>query len=318
MHKVVSFGETMIRFSTTRMERLEQAQFLEIRSAGAESNFCIGCSQMGLKPVWISKIPDNPLGRLTQRNLHKYGVETSIVWDNQHRIGSYYIEYGSFPRATSVLYDRDDSAIRFIEEEEIDWSVLDDAEMVHLTGITVALGKKAKKAIEAFIEKAHERGIKVSFDVNYRAKLWSPEEAKEHISDVLKNKVDFLFVGIGDANRIFGFEGDSDKIIEQLKDTFDCELVILTLGSEGAMAYDGEKKYFAKTQPSDTVDPIGSGDAFDAAFVSSYLKGKGIQECLETGNALAALKRTIVGDEPIFSYEDVLKLAELNTKGIER
>lgn len=318
MHKVVSFGETMIRFSTTRMERLEQAQFLEIRSAGAESNFCVGCSQMGLNPIWVSSLPDNPLGRLVQRNLHKYGVETSISWDKEHRVGTYYIEYGSFPRATSVVYDRDDSAIRFVEESDIDWSVLDDAEMVHLTGITVALGEKAKTAVETFMKKANEKGVKVSFDVNYRAKLWSPEEAKKHISEVLKNKVEFLFVGIGDAKKIFSFEGEADEIIEKLKTTFNCELVILTLGSEGAMAYDGKNKYFAKTQPSETVDPIGSGDAFDAAFVSAYLKGKGVQECLETGNALAALKRTIVGDEPIFSYEDVLKLAEINTKGIER
>jgi len=318
MSKVVAFGETMIRLSTIRKERLEQSQYLEIRSAGAESNFCIGCSQMGIDALWVSKLTNNPLGRAIVNNLRRYGVSTYIVWTNDYRVGTYYIEYGSFPRSTQVIYDRDDSAIRYIDPQEIDWTILDDADLVHLTGITVALGKKAKNTLKAFIAEAKKRNALLSFDVNYRSKLWSPEIARAEISEILNHSFNYLFIGLSDARTVFDVKGGNEEIAKWLKERFNPEMVILTLGSKGALAYDGESFFKADTQPSDTVDPIGSGDAFDAAFISSILKGNNVEESLKIGNSLAAFKRTIVGDEPIFSYQEVLNLANVDDKGIVR
>jgi 2-dehydro-3-deoxygluconokinase len=315
MPGVVSFGETMIRLSTIRKERLEQSQYVEIRSAGAESNFCIGCRRMGVDATWVSKLTDNPLGRIIVNNLGRYGVGTSITWTNDYRVGTYYIEYGSFPRNTQIIYDRKDSAIRYIEPSEIDWNVLDGAGLVHLTGITVALGDRAKETLVEFIRNARKRNIKVSFDVNYRAKLWSTERARKEISEVLAEGVDYLFVGAGDAASVFGISGDNRKTAAWFKESFNPAVVVLTLGSEGAMAYDGRDYYFSPVQPSDTVDPIGSGDAFDAGFISSLLKGNDLQKSLGIGNAIASLKRTMTGDEPIVSYEEVLETSKRFSEG---
>jgi 2-dehydro-3-deoxygluconokinase len=318
MPKVVSFGETMIRFSTTRQERLEQSQHLEVRCAGAESNFCLGCAQMGLDAVWVSKLTDNPLGRSIVNNLRRYGVSTSVIWTDSYRVGTYYIEYGSFPRSTQVIYDRDNSAIRYIEEDEIDWDLLDGTNYIHLTGITVALGEKPKSIVRRFIEEAKRRGIKIGFDVNHRAKLWSSEKARLELTGILEMGVDLLFIGIGDAKTVFGASGAPEDVLDGFMSKFSPSLAVLTLGPDGAMATDGISYWTASVEKSDTVDPIGSGDAFDSGFVASYLEGKGIEECLWFGNALAAMKRTIVGDEPIFSRKEIDDLVHIDKKGVSR
>ncbi|MDK2950768.1 MAG: 2-dehydro-3-deoxygluconokinase [Kosmotogales bacterium] len=318
MAKVVSFGETMIRLSTIRQERIEQSQYLEFRSAGAESNFCLGCTRMGVETVWVSKLTNNALGKSIVNNLNRYGVNTSIVWTNKYRVGTYYIEYGAFPRNTQVIYDRNGSAVRYIESSEIDWKVLENADLIHLTGITLALGENTKAVMMDFIEEAKKRNIKLSFDVNYRSKLWSPERACKEISQVLKLGFDYLFVSLKDAETLFKVKGTNKEIVTWLKGKFKSNLVVLTLGAKGAMAFDGDKIYEESTKTSDTVDPIGSGDAFDAGFVSSLMKGNNIEKSLKIGNSLAALKRTIIGDEPIFNYEEVLNITNINNKGIER
>lgn len=318
MPKVVSFGETMIRFSTIRQERLEQSQHLEIRSAGAESNFCLGCAQMGLDAVWVSKLSENPLGRSIVNNLRRYGVSTSVIWTDSYRVGTYYIEYGSFPRSTQVTYDRENSAIRYIEEDEIDWNVLHGADYIHLTGITVALGEKPKSVVKRFIKEAKRWGIKVGFDINHRAKLWSSKKARQELTEVLQMGVDLLFVGIGDAKTVFGASGSPEEVLDGFMSQFSPMLAVLTLGPDGAMATDGSSYWSAPVEKSATVDPIGSGDAFDAGFVTRYLEGKGIEECLWFGNALAAMKRTIVGDEPIFSRKEIDDLLHIDKKGVSR
>lgn len=293
---VVTFGETMIRLSTKNFERIEQAKELAIGIGGAESNFAITFARLGGRATWISKLTNNPLGRFIVNKIREHGVNVShVIWTDDYRVGVYFIEFGKKPRPTQVIYDRKNSAIANINPNEVNWKLLENHDAFHTTGITVALSEECKKAVDIGINKAKEFDTKVSFDVNYRSKLWSPEEAFRALDPILKN-VDILFITKGDAKNILKVHGDYEEMIDQLAERYNPEVVVLTLGSEGALALKGGKIYKAEPYELEVVDRIGAGDAFDAGFLYEYLHSGDVQKALKLGVAMAAFAHTIPGD----------------------
>ncbi|NJE26131.1 sugar kinase [Thermococcus sp. MV5] len=302
---VVAFGETMIRLSTKNFERIEQAKELAIGIGGTESNFAIAFARLGGKATWISKLTNNPLGRFIVNKIREHGVDVShVIWTNEDRVGLYFIEFGKKPRPTQVIYDRKNSAIANINPNEVNWEILKDYDAFHTTGITVALSGKCKKAVEIGISKAKEFGTRVSFDVNYRSKLWSPEEAFKVLDPILKN-VDILVVTKDDARNVLKVQGSYEEMIVQLNDRYNPEVVVLTLGSEGAIAFKNGEIYKAEPYEIEVVDRIGAGDAFDAGFVYEYLCTGDVQKALEIGMAMAAFAHTIPGDAMFVTREEV-------------
>ncbi|WP_293256575.1 sugar kinase [Palaeococcus sp. (in: euryarchaeotes)] len=302
----VSFGETMIRFSTKNFERIEQAKELAIGIGGTESNFAIAFARLGGKAAWISKLTNNPLGRFIVNKIREHGVDVShIIWTDKYRVGLYFIEFGKKPRPTQVIYDRKNSAIANIEPNEVNWEVLKDYDAFHTTGITVALSENCKKAVEIGISKAKEFGTKVSFDVNYRSKLWSPEEALKALDPILRN-VDILLVTKDDVKNVLKVQGTYEEMITKLDEKYNPEVVVLTLGSEGAMALKDGKIYRAEPYELEVVDRIGAGDAFDAGFVYEYLRTGNVERALNLGVAMAAFAHTIPGD-PMFITKDEIE-----------
>ncbi len=301
----VSFGETMIRLSTKNFERIEQARELEVTIGGAESNFAIAFARLGGRAAWISKLTDNPLGRLIVNRIREHGVDIShIIWTKEYRVGLYFIEFGRTPRPINVIYDRKDSAISNINPNEVDWNILGDYDVFHTTGITVALSENCAKAVNMAIKKAKELNTLVSFDVNYRSKLWTPKEAFRGLDPMLSD-TDILFVTKSDARLIFKISGSNEDIARRLYERYRPDILILTLGSEGAMAFDGEKIYYAQPYKLEIVDRIGAGDAFDAGFVFRYLETNDVESALEWGSAMAALAHTIPGDPIYVTKEEV-------------
>ena len=303
---VVAFGETMIRFSTKNFERIEQAKELAIGIGGTESNFAIAFARLGGRAAWISKLTNNPLGRFIVNKIREHGVDVShIIWTDKYRVGLYFIEFGKKPRPTQVIYDRKNSAIANIEPNEVNWEVLKDYDAFHTTGITVALSENCKKAVEIGISKAKEFGTKVSFDVNYRSKLWSPEEALKALDPILRN-VDILLVTKDDVKNVLKVQGTYEEMITKLDEKYNPEVVVLTLGSEGAMALKDGKIYRAEPYELEVVDRIGAGDAFDAGFVYEYLRTGNVERALNLGVAMAAFAHTIPGD-PMFITKDEIE-----------
>lgn len=301
----IAFGETMIRFSTKNFERIEQARELAISIGGAESNFAIAFARLGGKAAWISKLTNNPLGRFIANKIREHGVDVShVIWTNKYRIGLYFIEFGKKPRATQVIYDRKNSAISNIDPNEVEWELLKDYDLFHTTGITVALSKNCKKAVEIGISKAKKFGTKISFDVNYRSKLWSPEEAFKALDPIL-GKVDILFVTKDDARNVLKIDGSYEEMITKLSERYNPEVVVLTVGSEGAMAIKDGKIYRAEPYELEVVDRIGAGDAFDAGFAYEYLKSGNIEKALNLGVAMAAFAHTIPGDVMFLEKEEI-------------
>ncbi|ELZ88662.1 2-keto-3-deoxygluconate kinase [Haloferax sulfurifontis ATCC BAA-897] len=176
--ELVTFGETMIRLSPPEGERIETAQSLEFRTAGAESNVAVAASRLGCSAAWLSKLPDSPLGRRVTTELRTHGVEPYVRWDDDARQGAYYIEQGRSPRPTNVIYDRADAAVTTARPDELAVEAVEDAAVFYTSGITPALSETLRETTGELLQTATEAGTTTAFDLNYRSKLWSPSDAR--------------------------------------------------------------------------------------------------------------------------------------------
>ena len=176
---VVTIGELMLRLTPPRHERFVQAESFEAVYGGGEANTAVSLSCLGDQAVFVTKLPAHAVGQAAVDALRRYGVDTRHIVRGGERIGIYFMERGADRRPSDIIYDRAHSAFAESSEEEYDWSaIFAHADWLHLTGITPALGKSTAALALRAIHEAKKRNIPVSFDVNYRAKLWSEEEAR--------------------------------------------------------------------------------------------------------------------------------------------
>lgn len=312
-----TLGETMIRFTPKGFTRLEESSELELRIGGSESNVAVALSRLGLKVAWASKLPRNPLGDLVVRRLASFGVDVSQVrWDQAGRMGLYFIEPGAAPRSSAVLYDRSHSAASRMEPADFDWSAIDGCRHVHLTGITPALSTTAADTTAAALREARTRGKTVSFDVNYRARLWPAELARETLLPLIRD-VDLLICPVADALQVFGINATAEETAQQLGELTRAEHIALTLGGGGALLWDRREFHHASPFPVQAIDRVGAGDAFDAGLIWGYLQGDA-PKGLVYGMAMAALKHTIPGDEWVSSLAEVEALLQSGHRDIQR
>ena len=306
MYDLVTFGEAMIRLSPPNFQRLEQARSLDANAGGAELNVAVGLTRFGMRSAWVSKLPKNPLGNLIRDRAQEFGVDCShIVWSDKGRVGLYFLELGASPRASSVLYDRTGSAISMVQPGEIDWAkVFTGSRHFHVSGITPALSASASVVTVEALKAAKKAGCTVSYDLNYRKKLWSPADAKR-IQEPMMADVDILITTEEDTNVVFGIkEKDYEAVAEKLAHTFKFKIVAITLREDlsvwrnnwTAIAYQNEKVFRDRTYEVEIVDRVGAGDSFTAGFLSGWLKEGEVAKGLSYGNAFAALKHTLPGD----------------------
>lgn len=314
MYDVVTFGEAMLRLSPPHFGRLEQTHSLDVEIGGSELNVAVGLSRLGMPAAWISKLPDNSLGRMVRNRARELGVDVShVIFSDKGRQGLYFVEYGAAPRASSVLYDRGNSAISLIQPGEVDWKkVLSRARLFHVSGITPALSRSAAETTALAIKVAKEAGCLVSYDLNYRKKLWSPAEAKS-CQEPFMNLVDLLTTTEEDTGIVFGIrESSYQKVAESLAKAFGFKAVAITLREDisvwknnwTAIAYADGKIYSDRTYTVEIVDRVGAGDSFTAGFIYGYLTGD-VEKGVKYGNALAALKHTMLGDFNWSTLEEV-------------
>ncbi|MFH1757836.1 MAG: sugar kinase [Pseudomonadota bacterium] len=314
MYDVVTFGEAMLRLAPPHFGRLEQTHSLDVEIGGSELNVAVGLSRLGMPAAWISKLPTNALGKMVRNRARELGVDTSqVLFSDQGRQGLYFVEYGAAPRASSVLYDRGNSAISLIQAGEVDWKkVLAKAKLFHVSGITPALSASAAETTAVAMKAAKEAGCLVSYDLNYRKKLWSPAEAKSCQAPLMK-LVDILTTTEEDTGIVFGIREDSyQKVAESLARVFGIKAVAITLREDlsvwknnwTAIAYADGKIYADRIYTVEIVDRVGAGDSFTAGFIYGYLTGDA-EKGVKYGNALAALKHTMPGDFNWSTLEEV-------------
>ena len=309
----------MLRLSPPRGQRLETEGSLDAQVGGAESNVAAAATCLGAEATWLSKLPDNPLGRRVVRSLSGHGVTPDVVWDDSAdaRLGTYYLERGADPRETSVVYDRAGSAITTLEPDELDFEVLEAASIVHTTGITPALSASTRETTSELLAAAEEADVTRSFDLNYRSKLWSPAEAQE-CYDSLLGEVDLLFAPIRDAQNVLGYDDDAKSVAYQLADDYGIETVVITRGATGSLAYTDGRVVEQGVFDAETVDAIGTGDAFVGGVLAELLAGSDISRALQYGSATASLKRTVEGDVLVTTREEVEGVLDESTGGISR
>ncbi len=291
---ITAFGETMLRLSVPSGDRLTKMRQLDVHAGGAETNVLGALSALGRSCGWVSALPGNDLGQFVLRELAAARIDTRAVALKPGRVGTYYVEFAAAPRAVQVVYDRTDSAVSTLTPDDIDWNYLLDTRVLHLTGITAALSPGCYDVVLEACKRAKAANVTVSFDVNYRSKLWSAEAAREKLGLILK-QVDILICGEGDAQTVFGIEGSPESVLEELKDLSGAAHVILTRSDAGsATLVDGELLQ-VEAGAADMIDRLGAGDAFTAGVIDGFLDGD-VTEGMRRGTALAGLALTQHGD----------------------
>ena len=315
--KVVTLGELMLRLSTLGYKRFVQADSFDVTYGGSEANVAAALCDYGLQGIFVSKVPDNPIGQSAINHLRRYGVDTQFIARGGKRLGIYFLETGASMRASQVVYDRADAAISEAEITDFDFDkIFEGVSWFHTSGITPGLSDKAAALTEAALKTAKAKGITTSVDLNYRKKLWSREKAKE----VMTNLYQYADVCIGieeDTETLFGFkskQADSSKsafnpdsykeIFQQMKNKFGFKYIASTIREShsasdngwSALVYDGKEFYHTKQYEVRIVDRVGSGDSFASGFIYGLVTGMEMKDAAEFGVAASALKHTIPGD----------------------
>jgi 2-dehydro-3-deoxygluconokinase len=317
MPELVTFGETMVRLSPPAGERLETARDLEFRTAGAESNVAVTAARLGTETSWLSKLPDSPLGRRVLGDLGRHGVEPNVSLTDDGRQGVYYLEFGGEPRGTDVVYDRERSAVTTATVDDVDLDAIRDAAMFYTSGITPALSDTLRETTAALLDEARAAETRTAFDLNYRSKLWTPERARACFAELLP-RVDVLVAAERDVERVLGRDGEPARVGRDLRDEFGLETVVVTLGADGALAVDDDGTHRQRAYEADTVDPIGTGDAFVGGFLARRLEGDSTPEALRYAAATAAIKRTLSGDLAVVTPAEVEAVIEGAAADISR
>jgi len=262
---------------------------------------------MGFKSRWLSRLPDNVVGHRIADTIAGQGVDCSYVnWSDTERAGVYFIEFGASPRPTKVLYDRAPSAARTMDETTFDLSLVGNAKIIHLTGITVALSAGCTRLVETIVARANDLKIPIVFDVNYRALLWSCKECRSQLAPLL-SKIDTLIVSKRDLEAIFEIAGDTATAAKGLHQLFGMPRIAITTGDAGAAGFENGASVVVPGYPVEMVDRIGAGDSFAAGVISGLLEENFVRG-LQYGVAMSALQLTTEGDLFRLTRKDVLQL----------
>ena len=292
---VTTYGEGVLRLSVPAGQRIETAANFDVHVAGTEANVVGALSRLGWTCGWVSALPDTPPGRRVQHAYRAHGTDlSSVVWREGGRVSSVYVEYAHPPRPIKIYYDRKESCFTQMTAEDVDWDYLLDTRHLHLSGLTVPLSTDTAEIIELALTRAKENGITTSFDVNYRNLLWSTDEARDRLLPLL-NGVDILFCGRRDAEAVFGCEGEPEDIIGQVVDLTSASNIVVSLGSEGVIGWDGAGIYREDAKRVWIVDRIGAGDAMVAGVLHGWMKGS-LADGLQYGAVMAALALSQHGD----------------------
>lgn len=311
-YDVVALGETMLRFSPPRSERLEQAGTMQIHVGGSESNTAVGLSRLGRRVAWLSRLTNNPMGRTIANTIRSQGVDVShVVWTDKDRVGLYFLETGPMPRGSRVFYDRANSAFANFVPEELPEELFTPgrARWLLVSGISLALGERSRRLIYRAVELARIAGWQIAFDVNYRSLLCSVSEARDYFDDLFRS-ADLLFSAYRDVAAIWEIDCGDDyhAAMQRLLVYRESRQSVMTLGSHGAIAGQGDRICFQPIEPVEPIGRLGGGDAFSAGYLHAQLDGLSLEESLLWSTAMARLKYTVPGDLPLIEIKEVEKL----------
>lgn len=323
MGRFVAFGEVMLRMSPPGRELLLQTPKLDVWVAGAEANVVTQLARLGHDTAIVTALPANGLGDAAVTTLRGFGVDTRPIQRREGRMGFYFATTGAGFRPTDVLYDRAHSAFATAPAEAWDWDrLLDGADRLHLSGITPALGPNGTQAAIAAAEAATRLGIPVSFDGNYRARLWEAWDStpRETLTKLIAH-ADVLFGNHRDVSLLLGetFHGDGpERRREAAEAAFAHFPKLQVIASTARHADDADRNRVSaridtrergfqtdEALITGIVDRIGAGDAFASGILHGLRTGLPLEDIARTGLALTALKHSLPGDLSLFRQSDI-------------
>jgi 2-dehydro-3-deoxygluconokinase len=347
---LLASGECMIRLSPPGHQRIEVTPMFEAYAGGGEYNVAYALARYGLRTGWISRLVDNPLGHFIRNHAKASGMDVSeVIWvpfdgaGRADRIGLNFTEVGIGVRASVTLYDRGHTSIAHLKPGEVDWKRIfgqRKARWFHTGGIFTALSDSCAEVVREAIKTAHDAGTIVSYDLNFRSKLWSSNRAIE----VTKNIIPYIDVLIGneeDFQKVLGFqvegtdehlkqlpvEGYKKMVGEVVKTYPNVHAVGTTLREvvsglvnnwSAIMYYDGTFYESRKYENLEIEDRVGGGDGFCSGLVFGFLHGMTPQECVEMGAAHGALLQTTRGDTSMVTMEEIRHVMRGGTARIKR
>ena len=324
---VLGIGEVMLRLSPVGNERISFCETFEKKAGGSELNVVSGISMLGKRTGMITKLPHNEIGKFARRQVRYCGSSDDyIIYDEspEMRLGIYYYESGAYPRVSVVSYDRKNSSFTSFKKEELPDSVYTSASVFHTSGITLALSESVRENVIEMMKLFKENGTLISFDVNYRAALWDEDTARETISQILP-LIDILFISEETSRRMFGMTGTLYEIHRKFGEKYpNLEIIASTKRlvtspkkhTFSSLVYDCKENRHFEEEPYrdiDVVDRIGSGDAYVAGALYALLEFADIQKMAEYGDAMAALKNTVIGDTTECDIIDIERIIKNHT-----
>lgn len=319
---LVALGELLLRLSPPNNERLVRGETFQKQAGGAELNVVSGVSLLGLRTGIISKLPYNDMGTYIKNRVRFCGVSDDfLVYDNapDARLGIYFYENGAHPRKPNVVYDRKYTSVNHITTDEFPDTLYSSVRCFHTSGITLALGRQARETAVSMMKRFKDAGALISFDVNFRANLWTGEEAKECIEQILPY-VDIFFCSEDTARLTFLKEGGVEEIMKSFTKEYPISIVASTqrivhspkIHTFGSVIYEAASDTFY-TEPAyeniEVVDRIGSGDAYISGVLYGLLQyGMDCRRALEYGNATGSVKNTIPGDLPSSDLKEINRI----------
>ena len=323
--KVAGFGEIMLRLSTDVGKMILQSDRFNVNYGGGEANVLISLSHFGIDTKMITSVSNDDIGKSILRYLRSYDIDTEFVTLSDHRTGIYYLQVGSGIRSSKVIYDRDNSAFCNMKVGDIDIAkALEDVDVFHFSGITLALSNDLRELLMQMLAYCKEHNIMVSYDSNYRAKLWSLEEAREATLKVLPY-VDILSAGILDAENILLMNCELEDNHEKLKYYYDeitktypnikhifsshRDIESSSVNKLQCNYYtDGILYLSNKINIDSIVDRVGGGHALSAGIIYSIINNKDPKYVCEFATCASALKHSILGDANLVELSDVERL----------
>jgi 2-dehydro-3-deoxygluconokinase len=338
--KIVTFGEIMLRLATPEHQRFSQASCFCASFGGGEANVAVSLANFGLQADFVTRLPDNDIGRSVIMDLKKHSVGTDYIIHGGDRLGIYFLETGSVSRPSKVVYDRSHSSVSEIKPGMIDWEkVFNGATWFHWTGITPAISQGAAEACLEALKIAKKEGLTISCDLNFRKNLWKWGSAAADVMPEMVNYCDIILGNEEDAEKVFGIKPDKadissgkvesaafESVCRQLKKKFPgAKKIIITLrGSISAdhntwsgILFNGEHFFNAPVyQITHIVDRVGGGDSFMGGLIYGLLTYRDDdQKALNFAVAASCLKHTIHGDFNLVSITEVEQLMKGDSSG---
>jgi len=329
---VVGFGDFLIHFSPIMGERFAQSKLVEMSFTGAEANVCCALGLWGVRTKFVTRLPDNMLARSGVSFLKGAAVNTDSIEYGEGRMGTYYLEKGHGLRPSVVVYDRAGSVFCGSRFEDYNWnSIFEDAYCLYVSGITPALSEELFDCVLAAVKVAREKGIRVYYDVNYRAKLLSIERAAEifntlspYITNLIGNEEHLKAIldintSLGDGRIRERLTYITSQVSEKTGIPNIAVTVRRTLSADHTMFYasyfDGKDLELSPVYDLYPLDRVGSGDAFSAGLLYSDLKKYSASESVRFAAAACAMKHEISNDVNFASVDEIRSVME--NKGLD-